>query len=593
MLLFEFHDPNDKQQPYLFREPLEIITAMTVGEVRPALRRVQEAVGRGFYAAGYLAYEAAPAFDPAYQVVTSEGRPLLWFGIYRQPERGWPTDSPEIVQEDAPAHMAQKGTGYTISDWRPDISVGQYQSGIAAIKEAIARGDTYQVNYTLRMRARFSGDDLAFYKRLSGLQRGSYAAYLDTGRYRILSASPELFFRWDRENMTITTKPMKGTAKRGRWVQEDLARRDELAASEKNQAENLMIVDLLRNDLGRIAEIGSVQVDKLFEIERYPTVYQMTSTITARTRPEVTLEDVFAALFPCGSITGAPKISTMEVISELEQTPRHVYCGTIGYLTPAGQAVFNIPIRTVLIDTETGEAEYGAGGGVTWDSTSEDEYAEILTKAALLTAEHEPFDLLETIRLEDGAYTLLEHHLERLAQSADYFGISFDRQAVLDALAEHAGQVPRGLYRVRLLLTQSGEIQVESYPFQPMPDTVQKVALATEPINSNSRFLYHKTTNRSLYEKARGSRTDIMDVLLINEKGELTEFTIGNLVVELDGVNYTPPIESGLLPGTFRAELLAQDQIHERKLTVKDLEQASRIWLINSLREWVPVSVEV
>ena len=571
-LVFDFCDRQGKPAPLAFMNPSEIIIAHSLDEVRPALRAVHQAVGAGLYAAGYLSYEAAPAFDSALAVRDGTKIPLVWFGLFREPMQ-----VPSAPPDD----------GFHLSDWQPAIERNRYDTSIAAVRQAIFRGDTYQVNYTMRLRARFEGNDFAFYQRLRHAQHASYCAYLNMGRYRILSASPELFFRW--HGSQILTRPMKGTVRRGRWTEEDGALSAWLAASEKNRAENIMIVDLLRNDLGRVAEIGSVHVPRLFEIERYRTVLQMTSTVAANVPPCITLEEVFAALFPSGSITGAPKVSTMQLIAELEEEPRNVYCGAIGLLTPGGDAVFNVAIRTVLIDSQTGIAEYGVGGGITWDSTAEDEYGEALIKAALLTEVWPRFDLLETLRLEGGAYALLERHLQRLIHSAYYFDIPLSVEAVRSALDEHAGLYSNGTRRVRLLVSPEGAVQIESDPMALSSQTSLPVALASKPVSRSHRFLFHKTTYRSIYDEQRLGHPDVFDVLLWNEEGELTEFTIGNLVIEMDGLRWTPPLESGLLAGTFRAHLMDRGEIRERVLSREDLGRASHLWLVNSVRGWVPV----
>lgn len=554
--------------------PEETIVAHRVGEVRAALRAVQAAVQAGYTAVGYLSYEAAPAFDAALTVRDGAQMPLLWFGLFRDPQPSSPT---------APAGA------FRLSDWQPATPREEYDAGIAAIRAAIARGATYQVNHTLRLRATFAGDDLAFYHRLCAAQQPAYCAYLNLGRYRVLSASPELFFHWRAGE--LITRPMKGTVRRGRWRGEDEELAAWLAASEKNRAENVMIVDLLRNDLGRVAELGSVQVPRLFDIERYPTLFQMTSTVSATPRPDLTLEELFAALFPCGSITGAPKVSTMRLIAQLERDPREVYCGAIGYISPNGEAMFNVAIRTVWLDMERGTAEYGVGGGITWDSTAEEEYREALTKAALLTEPRPPFDLLETLHLEGGEYPLLDGHLHRMADSAAYFDFPFPVAALRAALDEVTRAFPDEPRRVRLLLSPTGAVRVESVPFPPLPDSPPRVTLARTPVSRTNRFLYHKTTHRALYDAQRAAHPDAWDVLLWNEEGELTEFTIGNLVIELAGHCYTPPLDCGLLPGVQRAALLAAGSVSERVLTRNDLREASRVWLINSVRGWVEVTL--
>lgn len=573
-LFYEFADQIGKKKSMLFENPIEIIEVYKIEEVKIALEKIQAATRSGYYAAGYVSYEAAPAFDQAFLVHSDSIMPLLWFGIYKSPDQ-----KPKINENQL----------FKVGDWLPDTSTQQYHLAISTIKKAIEKGDTYQVNYTIRLRSQFEGNDFAFYRQLSKAQSSNYSAYLNTGKFRILSASPELFFHW--KDGSITTRPMKGTCMRGRFLEEDEENSRWLHQSEKNRAENVMIVDLLRNDLGVVSRPGSVKVPKLFEIEKYPTVLQMTSTITAETSPETTLIDVFSALFPCGSITGAPKISTMKIISSLENSPREVYCGAIGYITPDNEAIFNVPIRTVVIDAESGKMEYGVGGGITWDSEIEDEYQEALTKAMLLKEKTPKFGLLESLRLENGGYDLLDRHLHRLQRSADYFGFPIYEQEIREKLVDYARNHPHHTEKVRLVVQKDGKVSLQG-EILPIINNPLPFRLATEPISKQNRFLYHKTTNREVYDQQRFMQQDVFDVLLWNEDGELTEFTIGNVVVELDGQLYTPPIECGLLAGTMREELLANGKVTEHILAKKDLERASQVWLINSVRRWVPVYLD-
>ena len=562
----------DFPRPLCFRDPVRVIEARSLAEVRPALRAVQAAADAGFYAAGYVAYEAAPAFDPALQVnAPPSSLPLLWFGVFSEP-----------------AALGEQTAGEChVSEWEADSDFGRYKEALHDIREAIAAGEVYQVNHTFRLRARLQGDSLAFYQHLRGAEPPPFAAYLDLGRHRILSASPELFFH--RQGSEITTRPMKGTRRRGRWREEDDQVAAELAASEKDRAENVMIVDLLRNDLGRLAQPGSVRVSRLFEIERYPTVWQMTSTVEACLQPDTSLDAIFGALFPCGSVTGAPKISASRVIARQETTPRQVYCGALGCLTPHGEAVFSVAIRTALLDAETGRIEYGVGGGIVWDSDAAAEYREAWSKAAVL-AEPTDFELLETLRWQGGAYVLMDRHLDRLMASADYFGFAVSRDVVQGALLAHGQQKPEGAWRVRLRLPPDGTPQIESAALEPLPPGPLPVALAKTPVSRADTFLCHKTTQRVVYEAHRKSHPGCDDVLLWNEDGELTEFTIGNLVIEQGGRLWTPPRACGLLDGTQRAELLAQGCLQERVLRREDLESASRVWLINSVRGYVSVT---
>lgn len=376
---------------------------------------------------------------------------------------------------------------------------------------------------------------------------------------------------------------MKGTAPRGRFLAEDEKRKADLLRSEKERSENLMIVDLLRNDLGRIALPGSVHVPELFEVETYPTVHQMTSTIKGQLDDSFSMWEVFQALFPCGSITGAPKVRTMEYIRELERSPREVYCGAIGYMTPEKEAVFNVPIRTVMLNN--GTAAYGTGGGVTWESTSEGEYEEIHTKAKLLTETVPEFRLLETMRLDDGRISLLPYHLKRVQNSGDYFGFKVDQALLLQKIREISSLHREGLHKVRMLVDQEGNPEIECKTLGEFPSALA-AELAEQPVNEQDPFLFHKTTHRKVYEKHQKKNKM---VLLWNQKGELTEFIIANLVVKFNGEFYTPPISCGLLSGTYRKQLVEEGKLKERVLRKEELEKYQEIWMINSVRGWVRV----
>ncbi|MFD4931602.1 aminodeoxychorismate synthase component I [Peribacillus butanolivorans] len=571
-LLFHFTDKQDVKKRLYFTEPKEVFIAHSIQDVLPQFQKVQAAIEQGYYAAGYVSYEAAPAFEKSFKVKEGAKMPLLWFGIFEKPEE-----------------FPGKITGsFQLNDWESETDSHTYHSGFQTIKAEIEKGNTYQVNYTMRLQSMFEGDDFAFYDRLKRAQRSNYSAYLNIGTHRILSASPELFFRW--EDGQLITRPMKGTVKRGITVKTDQANADWLACSEKNQAENLMIVDLLRNDLGMIAEQGSVQVPKLKEIEKYPTVWQMTSTITAKTKPKTTIIDIFKALFPCGSITGAPKIKTMEIITELENSPREVYCGAIGFITPECEAVFNVPIRTVVIEKETGKAEYGVGGGITWDSVLLEEYDEAFLKAKLLSEERPTYQLLESIKLEDGQYFLLDEHIDRMMQSAGYFDYQFSETELRNKLQKYADSHYDSMQKVRVLLFENGDFEVSGQIIKTMEAEISAI-IAESPISTENPFLYHKTTNREVYEKFQTRHPEFYDVLLWNEQGYITEFTNGNVVVKINGELFTPPVESGLLAGTFRQELLRKKEIKEKLITKADLHNAEEVWFINSVRRGLKVNL--
>ncbi len=549
-----------------FSNPHRVIVVNDIRKVSETLLEIEKLVNeKQWHAAGFVSYEAAPAFDSSLHVIKTDDFPLLWFGLYDQPR----TMQLPLPEKD-----------FTGLKWQPTTGQDAYNTAIARVKDYIASGNTYQVNYTMRLQADFSEDAWDFFLSLAQTQN-KYAAYIDTGRHVICSASPELFFELGGE--ILTGRPMKGTVKRGRTTQEDKELADWLHHSIKNRAENVMIVDMIRNDFGRIAEIGSVHVPELFTIETYPTLLQMTSTVKAKTK--ASLAEIFSALFPCASITGAPKVSTMNIISELETTPRKLYTGSIGTIAPNRKAQFNVAIRTAIIDREQSKAEYGVGGGIVWDSTSADEYSEALLKARVLKERPQNFSLLETLLwTPEGGYFLLENHLARATDSAEYFGFEFsqDRLAIyLDQLAKEFTS-PK---RVRILVNRSGEISAEAKDFQAQEKTF-KIQLAKSPVDSQNVFLFHKTTKRDMYPTP-----EFDDVLLFNEKDELTEFTIGNLVVELDGQLFTPPISCGLLAGTFRADLLEMGKISERVIRKDELQNCTKVFLVNSVRGWVNVEI--
>jgi para-aminobenzoate synthetase/4-amino-4-deoxychorismate lyase len=554
------------------------LTARSVEEVIPALTQVERAVAGGLHAAGFLAYEAAPAFDPRLLTRPADpALPLLWFGLFREKRAVAP---PPL----APAASA------TIGPFEPSVAPADYRDAVLRILEWIAAGDCYQVNHTFRLSANFAGSEAALYDRLCRAQRAEFCSHLRLPRFSILSTSPELFFRWTGDQLEL--RPMKGTRRRGRWAEEDEARAAELVASPKERAENLMIVDLLRNDAGRVAEFGSVQVPRLFEVERYPTVHQMTSTVTARTRLGTTLTDVLRALFPSGSVTGAPKIRTTEIIAELEESPRGVYTGAIGFVSP-GEAVFSVAIRTLVLDRARGAVELGVGSGITADAEPTAEHRECLGKAGFVRYQPRDFRLLESLRFETGVgYPRLAGHLARLAASARYFDFAFDADRVTGALIAHGTRLGAGVHKVRLLLAPDGALEVESAEI-PARSACARVAVSADPVDERDPFLYHKTTLREGYRARAAAHPDCDDVLLVNRRGELTEATTANLVVRLEGALCTPPLDAGLLPGVLRQSLLADGTLRERRLRPEELRGAQGVYLINSVRGWREAVVDL
>lgn len=563
-----------RHRSFVLTDPIEILRADRLDQVIPVLGRAEAAVRSGRWVAGYVAYEAAPAFDSALSVREPVPRlPLAWFAVFAE-RHAAPETSP---------------LPYRLGRWEPTIDREEYRRGVDLIRHHIRQGETYQVNHTFRMTTDFAGDAASLYADLSRSQSCGYGGFLDTGDHAIVSASPELFFEW--RHGQITSRPMKGTAARGVDLASDERRRQWLASSVKNQAENLMIVDMVRNDLGRIARTGSVTVPAIFSTEKYDTVWQLTSTVTAEPSADTTLVDVFGALFPCASITGAPKVATMQIISRLEADARGVYCGALGFGGPApggeSQWAFNVAIRTVTIDRHTGTAWYGTGGGITYDSEAVDEYQEAILKTAVLTRRSADFRLLETMRWEpQEGFIRLDRHLHRLLDAAWYFDVPLDPAEIRAALDRAvSGDHP---LRVRLLVGRQGWVEVEADPLPPAGSAPVRLAIDDRPIDPTDPFLHHKTTNRRVYDEARNRHPRADDVILWNPDKSVTETTIANLAIKIDGVWYTPPTTDGCLAGTLRAELIEQGKVTERRITLDGLGPAEELARFNSLRGWEP-----
>jgi para-aminobenzoate synthetase/4-amino-4-deoxychorismate lyase len=576
-----FDDLTGEASSFRLTDPAGILEAVRPEDVAPTLAAAEGAAARGLWVAGFVAYEAAPGLDPSLVVRPRAPDdpfarlPLVWFAMFQQRQE---TTLPSPRDDAAPPADA----------WMPSVDRDRYDRAIAQIREHIAAGDTYQVNHTLRLRSTVRGDERGLYRDLCYAQRGAHSAYLNAGRYRILSASPELFFRVDGGR--LTTRPMKGTAPRGRWLAEDQAIRERLTTSVKDRAENAMIVDLLRNDLGRIAEPGSVRWSKVFEPERFETVWQLTSTVAGELEPGTDLPEVFRALFPSGSITGAPKVRTMEIVADLEDSPRGVYCGAVGFLSPASagppSASFNVAIRTVVVDAETGTAEYGVGGGITWDSSATAEYDETIAKAKVLTVRRPPFELLESMRRDPGeSIRRSEHHVERLRSSAAYFGFAFDEGEVRAAVDAAGADADRPV-KIRLRLNRAGTIEVSSTVLDRGAPEPVRLALDDVPVDPSDVFLFHKTTVRGRYQDARARHPDADDTLLTNTRGQITETSVANVAAKLDGRWWTPPLDAGLLAGTERAALIAEGAVAERPIGVDEARTAQDLAVFNSVRGW-------
>ena len=580
ILLHDNLDP--KGTSLLFAGPREILVAHDAASARLALARLEAAGREGLWAAGYLSYELGLLFEERLSAClpSHSARPLLWLGLYAAPSR---------LDADAVAALLGDAEGH-IRDLRPQWDERRYEQAFAQVRDWIAAGDAYQVNLTFKARFRLEGSALGLYRHLAARQKSAHGAFIHAGDHMVLSRSPELFVegRGDR----LRARPMKGTLPRGRSLAEDEAGRAALAGDAKNRAENLMIVDLLRNDLGRIATLGSVEVTDLFTVETYRTLHTMTSGISARKRPGIGIVEVLENLFPCGSITGAPKVRAMEIIQAVEDGPRGLYTGAIGYVAPNGDFRFNVAIRTALIDRD-GQGEIGIGGGIVADSTAPAEYREALLKMAFLADPAPPITLIETLKWTPGeGYVLLARHLDRLLASAAYFDLPATRSGISDRLAA-AARAWTGPMRVRLTLDEK-DSAIAAVPLPPDPD-IFRFVLAPERLESTSLWLAHKTTNRAFYDGPRQraqARLAVDEVLFLNERSELTEGSITNIFLQRGGRLLTPALASGLLPGTLRAELIAAGRAEEAILTLADLAGAEAIFLGNSVRgliraQWV------
>lgn len=553
-----------------FTDPIRVVSTADPGSVQTAWRQIAAAAEEeGLYAAGFISYEASAALGMAVHSESSSTLPLVWFGLY---------DGFKEIPAPQPS-----GQGYRLGSWSTAVSRSSYEAAISQVKAHIANGETYQINYTFQMRACFQGNSWDLFCDLAQSQRAEFMAYVETGEHIICSASPELFFRLDGE--LLESRPMKGTAARGRTLAEDQRQIAWLHRSEKNRAENVMITDMIRNDMGRVSQTGTVHVPRLFDVERYPTVLQMTSTVASRSKASVA--EILEAMFPCASITGAPKFRTMQIIKELEHEPRGVYTGSVGVIGPGRKAQLNVAIRTVLIEKAAGTASYGVGGGIVWDSDTAEEYDECRMKAAVLTQRRPAFQLLESLLWRcDSGYFLLDEHLDRLGNSAEYFGIPLDRARIAGKLAAF-GQSLAHDSKVRLLVDEAGNPAIESSPLDDGSHrSPVRIGLIPYPIDIANPYLYHKTTRRQVYQEARAARPECDDVVLWNAQGEVTETSIANLVLEIDGQLVTPPVASGLLPGTFREALLRSGELRERVISVEELPNCQRIWLINSVQRW-------
>ena len=607
---------------YVFVDPIQRLICSPADDPAVFFSMAQEKLNQGFFLAGYISYELGYMLEP---ILAGSFRPRVNLDPARAP---LPLadlsvfSKPQIYDHRAASfnesgpmsacNESESEEAFSIDNLCLNLERDKYLEAIHRIKSYIETGDTYQVNYTLKLLFDFSGSVSQFYCSLRRNQSVSYSGLIKNNETVILTFSPELFFR--KKGNEINVRPMKGTMVRGRTVSEDREFADILHHDIKNRSENVMIVDLLRNDLGRLSRMGGVRVQSLFDVETYETLHQMTSSIRGEVNRPVSLGEMFRAIFPCGSVTGAPKIRTMEIIRELEIEDRGVYTGAIGFFSPKGDAVFNVPIRTVVLQGNKGEM--GIGSGIVWDSDPIGEWEECKLKGHFLTRPAPEFKLIETMLWHpESGYWLLDLHLERLAESAGYFSYPFEFEKVKAALHCLAESVGAGAsvksQRVRLTLAKSGRFEIthsvldeKFHPWvdpaaimQQKPDKVlPKVTFSSRNTESNSVYLFHKTTLRKLYDEERDRIVNgqgYYEVLFVNEKGEVTEGSYTNIFLEKNGRLMTPPVFCGLLPGVFRRYLLQKypELVVEKTFTRKDLEQADALYVANSVRGLVRVAL--
>jgi para-aminobenzoate synthetase/4-amino-4-deoxychorismate lyase len=548
----------------LYRDPIETIVADDRAALPACLAALRAARARSLHAAGWIAYDAGPLGEAT--APDGDG-PILWFGLFDRFETIAPEDVPALLPDPAGAWA-----GAPV----PAIDQASYDAAFAAVKAYIAAGDIYQANLTFQAACAVHGDPLALYARIRGRAAAGWGGIVHDGARTLLSFSPELFFRLDRRR--LEARPMKGTAERLPDPVADADAARSLAGDAKQRAENLMIVDLIRNDLSRVAVPGSVSVPALFTVESYPTVHQMTSSVTATLADGADAVAVLAAAFPCGSITGAPKLRAIAIAAEVEAGPRGLYTGTIGRIDADGDAAFNVAIRTLVLD-DNGDASIGLGSGIVADSESAAEWRECLAKGAFVAAAMAPFDLIETMRFDphDGAIDL-ERHLARMKASANAFGFAFDRHAVRNELQAATFRL-RVETKLRLRLARSGRVAIEARPIAPPPAGPVTVPIVPLPVSPADFRLAHKTSDRAFYDRARGGR---FEVLFARPDGLLTEGSFTSLFVERGGRLLTPPLSRGLLPGVLRQRLIEEGRAIEADLRADDLAQG--FLLGNALR---------
>lgn len=571
----------ENSKSFFLSKPTEILTVYGLNDFEPMLKRVDKNVSKKKFGYAVVNYEFGYLLEKRLNKFLTDENPLVYFVFF---------DDKKCKEINSSSIKLNFENDFEVCDFHLNTSKNDYIKSIKKIKRFISDGETYQVNYTAKGEFNFRGDVVSFFSNLVFNQSAEYIALINLGDEILLSISPELFFHTNLK--TIITKPMKGTISRGINYQDDLMKKHELENSVKNQAENVMIVDLLRNDLGRICKFDSVQTSKLFEIEKYESLYQMISTIKGKLNKSVKFSDIIKNIFPCGSITGAPKIRTMEIIKELEKEKREVYTGAIG-LFLKNELIFNVAIRTIQLDSKLKKGKIGLGGGIVWDSKPEKEYTEVLLKSNFLREPEPYFEIFETGRVENGNVTFLNEHLLRMKQSADYFLFAFDELKIKKKIFSELKKLDKKkIYRIKIILTKTGNITIQTEEFiQNNPNV--KIILSERRINSRNKFQYFKTSNRKLYDseyqyyKSKG----YFEVIYLNENDDVAEGSITNIFVKNGDVITTPSLQCGILPGIYRKYFIrTHPEIKEKRISLDELITADEIILTNSLRGVVKVN---
>lgn len=578
-----FYTPSfyGKSSSYLFVDPEESIVLNSRNNIEKKLKEINMLIDEGYSAYAILNYEAGYLFEKKLIPIIKEKSNLIQF-YFCNPK--------DVIRFKSSSLTVKKEyNSFKITNFHLNNSKNELRKNINRIKNYIKLGDTYQVNFTVKGKFIFSGDVTNLFIKLLYNQSAEYSSLINNKNEFILSLSPELLFRID--DRKIITKPMKGTAIRGYDVQSDKKVKYNLLNSQKNRAENVMIVDLLRNDLGKLCKFRSIKVDKLFEVEKYESLYQMVSQISGKLKTDISLSDIVKNIFPCGSITGAPKIRTMEIINELEKENRGIYTGSLGFIHKR-KKIFNVAIRTIILDKKSNYGEIGLGSGIVWESDPDSEYQETILKSKFLTNHEKEFEIFETMLMENGNIFLMEDHLHRLQSSASFFLFIYNHKKIIKELNKIISKADnKTKYRIKLLLNKWGEIRIFITPIVTLSEQI-KIIISKKRISTLNKYQYFKTTNRDIYKKEHlyYRKRGFFDVIYFNEKNELAEGAITNIFLKIGNTYFTPPVTSGILAGVYRKYLLRNNSdIKERTLYFEDLINANEVVLTNSLRREIKV----